>query len=193
LILGSDVHIDLIDPDNAQYFPKVYYVTPVTDHPLSKSPIAMDYAARESVSALLRGASVERDGHAERIFVGRRNGYRNLLNMDALRQRLSKMCFRYVDAEALSFAQQVETFSQATVVVGLMGAAMTNTLFCRPTTPVIHLAPRGWIEPFYFDLAAVRGHRYHALYGDIDDTGRPPHLSDFVIDIDLLARFIETL
>jgi hypothetical protein len=194
LLLGEAVHIDLIDPASAQYFPRVYYTTPVTDHPLSKSPIAMEFAARQSVSALLNGASVERDGRAERIFVGRRNSYgRNLLNMDALRQRLGEMSFRYVDGEALSFADQVEIFSQATVVVGLMGAAMTNTLFCRPTTPVIHLAPRGWIEPFYFDLAQVRGHRYHALFGATDDTGRPPHARDFAIDIERITRFIEAL
>ena len=193
-LLGAAVHIDLMDPASAQYFPRLYYATPVTDHPLSKSPIAMDFAARQTVSSLLSGASVERDGRAERIFVGRRNSNgRNLLNIGALRQRLAEMDFRYVDTEALNFAEQVETFSQATVVVGLMGAAMTNTLFCRPMTPVLHLAPRGWIEPFYFDLAQVRGQRYHALYGPVDDTDRPAHASDFSIDIESITRFIESL
>jgi hypothetical protein len=146
LLLGESVHIDLVDPNVPQHIPDLYYVTPVTQHPLQKSPAALDRAARDVLARLAQAGSLP-------------NGPLQLF-----------------------FAEQVQLFAGAQVVIGQMGAAMTNTLFCRPTTTVIHLAPTGWIEPFYWDLAAVRGHHYRVIYGDVSDAGVAPHLSGFTVD-----------
>jgi hypothetical protein len=70
---------------------------------------------------------------------------------------------------------------------------MTNTLFCRPATTLIYLAPAGWIEPFYWDLSVVRGHYYRVLFGDVTDRLAPPHRSDFTIEPAALKGAIDAL
>ncbi|MBB3349620.1 DUF563 domain-containing protein [Sphingomonas sp. BK069] len=181
LLLGESVHIDLIDPNVPQHIPDLYYVTPVTQHPLQKSPAALDRAARDVLARLAQAGSLP-NGPLQ-LFVLRTPRYgRGLANEGEIRALVAARGFTLVDPDGLSFAEQVQLFAGAQVVIGQMGAAMTNTLFCRPTTTVIHLAPTGWIEPFYWDLAAVRGHHYRVIYGDVSDAGAAPHLSGFTVD-----------
>jgi capsular polysaccharide biosynthesis protein len=117
---------------------------------------------------------------------------RSLVNMDAIRGLLERRGFSIVEPEELSIAHQAAAFASADVVVGVMGATLTNTVFCRPRTRVIHLAPEGWLEPFYWDLAAVRGHRYAACYGPALDGG-PAHLSSFTLPEHSLLNALRAL
>jgi hypothetical protein len=178
LLLGDSVHIDLVDPNVPHHFTDLYYVTPVTQHPLQKSPAALDRAARDVLSRLPPGSN-----GPLLVYVARSAHFgRGLVNQEAIRALVESRGFTLVDPAALSFEEQVRTLASAQVVIGQMGAAMTNTMFCRPTTTVIHLAPTGWIEPFYWDLASVRGHHYRVIYGDVTDSALPAHLSGFTVD-----------
>ena len=70
-------------------------------------------------------------------------------------------------------------FAGAETVVGVMGASMANSIFSGTGTHVVHLAPEGWLEPFYWDLAASRGHRYTAYFGSVGGAVGAPHTLRF--------------
>ncbi|TCP29685.1 hypothetical protein [Sphingomonas sp. BK235] len=53
---------------------------------------------------------------------------------------------------------------------------------CSAGAMVLHLALTEWIEPFYWDLAPVRGLHYRVLHGDMTDAGVLAHRSGFTID-----------
>ncbi len=191
-LLNIKIHIDLLDPASIYYFDTLYYPTPSTFHPVLKSPLAIDFSARKIVEHALSDVNLE--GHAERIFVDRASAHgRTISNRQEMRQEMDRRGFSIIDPETMSFVEQVRAFANASVVIGQMGAAMTNTIFCRPTSTLIYLAPRGWIEPFYWDLASVRGHHYRVLYGDVIDPNVAPHQSNFTIDVAALSQVIEAL
>jgi hypothetical protein len=156
--------VALYDYDKAYSFKQLFYPTPISYHPYLKSPEALNlltewFAApwwrirlRRATSRLLVMRSPMRGRQVE--------------NMDCIRSLLERRGFRSVDPETLTTAEQAAAFAQADVVVGVMGASMSNTVFCMPGTRVIHLAPEGWLEAFYWDLAAIRGHTYAACYGE---------------------------
>jgi len=190
--LGAAVHIDLLDPAIPYFFYELYYATPVTYHPVQKSPVAIDFAAREILSRVM--ADTSPSGGPSLVFVDRPAQHgRTLSNHEEIRQLVERSGFMVVNPASMSFREQVQLFAGAQVVIGQMGAAMTNTLFCRPSTTLIYLAPSGWIEPFYWDLSVVRGQYYRVLYGDVTDTTVPPHLSNFTIDSEALQRAIHAL
>ena len=164
----------VVDPESVLRFDRLNYCTPVTYHPVSKSPFALNAMAERLAlpPALTRGS----------IFVDRRRDRgRVLTNIDSIRFRLEMRGFQSIDPETLTFDEQRRVFGQASVVVGCMGAAMTNTVFCRPGTRLVYLAPEGWTEPFYWDLAAVRGHVYSVVYGAVVEPSPHIHLSDYVV------------
>lgn len=192
LILGEAIHIDLLEPGQPYYFKELFYTTPVSQHPVHKSPIALDFAARETV---FRAVANDEDVDGPTlVFVDRSSRHgRALSNQVEIRELVESRGFITVDPESLDFIEQVRIFAGAQVVIGQMGAAMTNTLFCRPATTIIYLAPSGWIEPFYWDLSVVRGHYYRVLFGNVVDQTVPPHCSNFTIDTDALIRAIDAL
>lgn len=165
-------------------FEQLYYATPVSYHPLLKSPEAIARVAQ----------LFEPSRRGRRLFVTRRTSHsRSLVNAATVEDRLAAAGFTVVDPEDLDFAGQAAAFAEADIIVGSMGAAMANTIFAAPGTKLLYLAPQGWVEPFYWDLAAVRGHRYSVCYGPVVETGQPAHLSQFSIGMDQLDLALKHL
>ncbi|GEP06836.1 glycosyltransferase family 61 protein [Methylobacterium oxalidis] len=168
--------------DQIYRFAKIYHVTPCSLEPVAKSPEALlamrvrllkktlpyrwAQAARRVAAWPLNPFS--RPG--TRLFVDRTPARgRNLVNREAVLAMLAHEGFEVIDPDFLSVRQQMVRFAKARVVVGIMGAAMANTVFCSAGTRVIYLSPDvRWTDPFFWDLAAVCGHRYTALYGTWD-------------------------
>jgi hypothetical protein len=176
---GDWYNIRLINPAHLHRFGHLYYVTPVSYHPVQKNPEALQYLAQRIRS---RENKSSRGQPVGRVFVMRRaERGRALTNANSIYEIVRSYGFEIVDPETLSYAEQLSTFTGAGLVVGPMGAAMVNTLFCAPGADVVYLIPEGWVEPFYWDLAEVLGHTYHACYGPTDQTGNPPHQSAFAI------------
>ena len=69
---------------------------------------------------------------------------------------------------------------------------MTNSIFARVGTTVVYLTPEGWVEPFYWDMASVLGHRYLACFGPVEDPAVPAHLGAYRIDLALLHQVLDT-
>ncbi len=169
----GNVEIRLLRPGRVYAFSNLYYATPVSYHPVLKCPAAMRFLNERLQADRPTG---------RRIFITRRDhGKRSLVNIAEIQALMEARGFEVVDVEAMSFAEQVSTFSGADLIVGCMGAAMTNCLFAREGATTVYLGPEGWLEPFYWDLAAVRSHRYVACFGPTC-SDLPAHLSSYVID-----------
>ena len=182
------VNIRFFNIKNLLLFDALYYVTPNSYHPSLKSPDSIQY---------IRDSLVKQSGitqYQDKIFVMRlaKRG-RALTNEEAIKKYLEKNGFVSVDPESLELADQIAVFSSAKIVIGIMGAAMTNTAFCAQDTDVIYLAPHGWMEPFYWDLANVVKQKYHVIYGINQKNNLQPHEKFFEIPLDSLESLLRKI
>lgn len=184
VLIDPGVEVQFIANNQPCRISGLYYASPVSFHPRIKNPSAIHFLrarARQCVPETAEPAG-------RRVFVARKPPIsRAIVNYDELWPFLQARGFELVEAERLDFSDQIKLFQNASVVVGQMGAAMTNTLFCRPAATLIYLAPSGWPEPFYVDLAAIAGQHYNVLLGPTVTDG-PIHMSDFSVSVDQLSR-----
>lgn len=187
-VVPRDLNVELIPipVTGIYFFENILYTSPNSYHPAMKSSASLSYLRK----MVLQGLPQQISGQIEsRIFVTRRQTrVRGITNIDEILPIFERHRFKIVDTEGMSFTEQASLFSRALIVIGQMGAAMTNTVFCQPGCSVLHLAPLGWQEPFYWDLAINCGHNYAAVYGPVSDTTVSPHMSSFSIDPVLLLR-----
>ena len=183
---GSIASTRFTPRESVLHFDELWFVTPPTLHPALKSPAACGF-----LRAMARGLAGGRPSRNNAIFVAREHGYgRILVNEAEILGMLGSMNIEVVHPDRMSFVQQATLFSGARQVVGSMGAAMTNMVFCEAGVKAIHLAPDGWTEPFYWDLACASGQSYCAIYGP-SQPDCPPHRRNYRIDPRLLKRGIE--
>ncbi|WP_224999705.1 DUF563 domain-containing protein [Cesiribacter sp. SM1] len=64
---------------------------------------------------------------------------RQLLGEERLVKILKGLGFEILDPQQLTLLEQMQALSEAAVVVGLHGAALTNIIFCQPGTLVVEL------------------------------------------------------
>ena len=179
LLIDPAIEVEFILPDRPYRLRNLYYVTPVSFHPRIKSPDALNFL-RSRVARYLPAPEGE---PAARLFIARRPPHsRAIVNFDELWSFLAGLGFTLVEPETLDFTEQVALFRGARIIIGQMGAGMTTSLFCRPATNLIYLAPTTWKEPFYLDLATLGGQQYNILAGPRAGED-PPHLSDFTVPL----------
>ena len=182
LFKGKSVSVFFLKPERFHMFKRLFYVSPVSYHPILKSADACLFARTRLLAAAETVADLPR-----RLFVERSSSRgRSIVNTHEVRSWLEARQFEAVDVAMLSPFEQASVFASATIVVGCMGAAMTNTMFCPIGTPVIYLAPEGWKEPFYWDLASVFRQPYTVCYGNVVNHEVPAHASAFEVSLDLL-------
>ncbi|GJE02353.1 glycosyltransferase family 61 protein [Methylobacterium isbiliense] len=202
LLRGSDYTITRINREDAHHFERLYYASPVAVPPALKSPEALRFVASRlrrqvlgvRVKAFCRRLYANRSVPLRRkLFVDRSASYgRSLSNRHEVLAVLARYGFEIVDPLSMSFQRQVATFADARLVVGIMGAAMTNTMFCKPGSTVVHLAAQGWDDPFFWDLASACSHTCHILYGS-NESIEQPNRDPFAIDVERLEKILAEL
>ena len=195
-LLGPKIQVRLLRPDTHYRIGTLYYPSPISDPPVSKHPRALADLAAAGI------AMVDRRGwrtlwrpaqHPAKLFVLRRpERGRVPADWDAVRSRITGRGYVPFDPEDAPVAEQVAAFASAERVVGCMGAAMVGSLFCREGTRILYLAPDTFLDPFYLDLAATRGHAYAVCYGAALDPARPGH-SNYAIKLDHLETALAWL
>lgn len=196
LFLGDlrGVTLRILDRTRTYRFARLHHTTPCGLPNNRKSPDALRALARQGRRRTLPPRlwqRLKRLGHAagRRLFVDRHpDRGRVLAGREALLALLARHGFDVIDPETLSPRQQAIRFADARIVVGIAGAGMANTVFCAPGTPVIHLVPEGWTDPFYWEIAVACGLRYHAVFGPRVPSAAPEFLQDFRIDPGDLAE-----
>ncbi len=129
----------------------------------------------------------------KRIFVPRLSGRRQIVNQEDLYPLLDKHGFETFDPASATFFQQVRAFSEAKIVLGVMGAGMGNTIFCQPGTNVGYISPEWWADVYYWELASACDHHYSVYFGRRTDPVKPSHEDDIVVDPKKFEGFLTRL
>lgn len=136
----------------------------------------------------------------QKIFVSRRNvskngGARVLINEDELVEAMILRGFCVVNPETLDFNEQISIFASATVVVGVGGAAMFNTVFCFPGTKVISIESATTFAYGHTNLFSSNDLDYAFIYGTQDESDLNPTRSAdhrrWFIDVENAVKFID--
>lgn len=98
---------------------------------------------------------------APKIYVPRRpSPTRDFIRESKIATALAGMGFSEVVTTTLSFRDQIAAFKGASTVVGPMGAALTNLVFCRPGTDVFLFAPSSAAEVLFWMICQARRLNY---------------------------------
>jgi hypothetical protein len=137
------------------------------------------------------------EGRAIYVTRGDSINNRRVDNEAELMDYLTGHGFEMVDPGKLSAVEQIETFAQASMIVGAHSAGLVNLTFAGPGAAVVELFPAGGVNACYWKLAeAVPGLEYRYVLG----TGEPESvsLSEFLVsdiqaDIPAIGRTLDDL
>ena len=101
--------------------------------------------------------------------------------------------FEFVEADKLDFAEQVNIFSEASVIIGLHGAGLSNMMYAKPGALVIEISDLiNFPNPFYYALASELGHSYANLEcRAVPDETRAPNYRDLKVDTENMRRQLD--
>lgn len=126
-------------------------------------------------------------GEPERIYIDRTGARRRqVANEPAVIGALAAKGFVAVRLEDLPWAEQIDRFRRAKVIVAPHGAGLANLVFCEPGTRVIELFDRSYVNGCFWQLAALRGLDYRPLVAAGDEAlgAEPGHnRCDIVVDL----------
>lgn len=98
-----------------------------------------------------------------KLYISRPKGVRRgVANEEALLPVLEHHGYTVRAMEGMSIAEQAALLARTEVLISPHGGALTNMLFSRPGIDVVELFGRH-VYPFYYGLAALCGHNYHAI------------------------------
>jgi hypothetical protein len=107
-------------------------------------------------------------GHRD-IYISRRYAPRRAMTNEVeLENALRERGFEIVYCEKLSFAEQINLFSQAKIVVALHGAGLSNITWSPKGLQVLEVFPNGYFNDCYARLAIQLGFEYsYAACGQV--------------------------
>jgi hypothetical protein len=120
----------------------------------------------------------------QNIYISRRHATkRRIVNEDEVNRMLSRFGFLTINAEELSFAQQVQISSRAPRLVSNHGAGLTNMLFMPENGSVLELRHQtDSINNCYFTLASALNLNYFYQPCRPVSDGPDPHAADLIVD-----------
>lgn len=196
---SGGVTVRFLDPARTYRFARLHHPSPSSLPVDRKSPDAIRFLSRhirrrtwparwlDRARRIGRGdrgigGGIGRSLGGRRLFVDRHPGRGRMLgNRAEVLALLERHGFEPFDPEVVNVHHQAIRFGEAAFVVGIAGAAMANTVFCAPGTPVVYLVPEGWEDPFYWEVATACGHDYRAVFGPRIPGAGPDHLNDFTV------------
>jgi capsular polysaccharide biosynthesis protein len=129
----------------------------------------------------------------KKIYISRQKATkRKIINEDAVLSLLMSYGFEEHFFEDYNLLQQIELMRQATHIVGLHGAGLTNMLFMPKHSKVLELRNEGDdLNNCYFSLASDLGHDYYYLLneGNLADA----HFADLTIDVERLKEILKQI
>ena len=116
---------------------------------------------------------------------------RCLANATDVETAVEELGFEVVDTADMPATEQVELFSQTSVLVAIHGAGLTNIIHRagRPMT-IVELCPGGWASDDFKEIAEQLGYDFRRLdCPAIDPTFVEG--SDIVVDVDTLVKLLD--
>jgi capsular polysaccharide biosynthesis protein len=129
----------------------------LTEHGVYQSPLCLE--ALRSMATAVPAAP------PQKLFISRRATKRPLLNEEAIEATLRERGFVVVDPGTMPLTAQIALFKGASLVVGPLGAALSNIAFCSPGTRVVALTSQSFPDTFFWFLAQHGGLSYEEVRG----------------------------
>jgi len=91
------------------------------------------------VSDIFEKYNIANSKHNRKIFIGR-SSYRDLINGPEVEEYFVNLGFEVILPHLLTLKEKIETFNQASVIIGPFSSGFTNILFCKPHTKILTFA-----------------------------------------------------
>ncbi|XGA79223.1 glycosyltransferase family 61 protein [Halomonas sp. CH40] len=186
MILGFEP--DLVAIDRPVSIKRAIYCTPITKHPFKMRP---------EISELffeLKSANLSKSKPEKMLFVTRRSANNRFLEGAKLVESyLVSKGFEVVDPGELVFSEQIKLFSASNVVVGIAGAAMTNTVFMEEKAKILHLVPSSMPNLFFYQLASICKNNYYEFRGEASSKKVSMFSKSFEINFSKFEDFFENI
>lgn len=122
------------------------------------------YLMQQVREQLLQGLGYQLKKPFRRIYVSRsRQRMRKLLNEAELDALLDRYEFETVYFEDMSFQEQVKTVLEASILMGVHGANLTNMLFMQPDAVLVELMNEQAPNLVYFRMASYLSLHYYCV------------------------------
>jgi capsular polysaccharide biosynthesis protein len=130
---------------------------------------------------------------SKRIFISRAQARRrHLTNEDDLYSKLKTRGFERVSLDQMPFADQVQLFNQASCVVGIHGAGLSNIVFAPSNCVLIELTAKQWSNPCFQNLAKRCGQSPHQIIITAQKSKRP-FMADAEADVNGVVAQIDRI
>jgi capsular polysaccharide biosynthesis protein len=138
-------------------------------------------ALREAILSR-HGARAPQD---QKIYISRKTfNNRILTNEPELEEIALALGYVVVQPETLPFADQVDLFSRAKVIVGLSGAGLVNMVHAPPGATVVCITIKDHAIDFWPIMAEGLGHNFAFLAGQSLFPSEPVHVQTFNYRVD---------
>jgi capsular polysaccharide biosynthesis protein len=163
------------------------------------SPVAMTgdhetnslHWVRDTIWQRCLGGAPARAGWRKLYLTRNQTWSRNLVNEAELIPLLQARGFEVVDCGTLSFDQQVRLFSEAAVVTGPHGAALTNILWSPPGLRVLEIFEPAAVRRCYWSMCQTLGHEHACGMGvSVLNPAAEPNIR---VQVDLFGSAVATL
>ncbi|WP_341414175.1 glycosyltransferase family 61 protein [Paenibacillus filicis] len=129
----------------------------------------------------------------DRIYISRfKSDKRKILNEDQVTSLLDEYGFSTVALEELSVAQQIETFSSASVIVAPHGSGLANLAFCSPGTKIIEIFARDYTPVCYWEMSNYLRLDYYSMVENGYHEPNQQHLFELniLVSVDRLKQLL---
>ena len=178
-LLGITAELLFVSEQEITDVEQLVYLGPVSRHNTRKSETLLHFRdlvwrGLGIVPAATRRLYIERPAHEQR----------SLSNVAEARAVLEAAGYETVHPASMPFDDQVRLFSQASHIVGTLGAGLTNSLFAPAACRVTMIDP-GLADYFFWDLAAVCGQSFAWLFtGPVSFFSQELASSSYGVDLD---------
>lgn len=148
---------------------------------------------RKHMDALFEKAELQE--WPEKIFLRRNSRIRKLTNAAEIEKIMVNRGYAIVEAEHLTFSQQVQLFTNARIIVAPTGAALVNAIFCKPATQVVILLAEheNMIYKYWTNMLTPIRIKVSYVLGNIVDNHYLGGHGDFVVNTNDFIDLLETL
>ena len=144
--------------EGVYFFKQLIIVDGLSRHGTFMSPLALEpYESARSKFNVFSN---------RKIYITRRRTPRTLVNDDQVEQAFQKQGFIIVDPTSMTLSEQIAVFSNAKVIMGVMGAGLTNMIFAKSGAQVVNLAPATMPDTFFYFLSVHKKHSYSEIRGE---------------------------
>ncbi len=162
-ILGISLKNAIASDDHPHIQAKQLIIPSFAGHLGWLSPWGLKFLRRAFLGPLRQ----PQKSYPERIYIRREGArHRRVLNEEAVIAYLSTRGFTPVSLETLSFAEQLNWFASAKVIVAPHGSGLTNLVFCAPKTKVIEFFAPSYIRHYFWVISQQLGLEHYYLLGE---------------------------